>query len=153
MDRFTWGIAAGVLALVVAAVAVAAVERGRAVPPDLGTPAGVVLAYEQALQRGDAERAWELLSTTAQASTRKERFLTRAGVGRPRDDRVRLSVENQQPLDAETATVELVRSYTGSGGPFGFGGSGQSRTTVRLKLEGGQWRISAPPEPYLLFAD
>src|SRR5438309_923900 len=45
MDRFTIAVVGGVVALVVAGLVAAAVLRGHAPQPDLGTPSGIVLAY------------------------------------------------------------------------------------------------------------
>ncbi len=149
MDRFTWGIAAGVVVLVLVGVGTAVALRGQAAPPDLTTPSGVTLAYALALQRGDAERAWELLAGSAQASTTRERFLQRAGGARGPDDRVRLATEDEQ-VAGDTARVDLVRTYPG-GGLLSFGAPAPStHSTVRLVREGSQWRISVPPDPLLL---
>ena len=52
MDRFTWTVVGGVVGLVVIGLAAATFARGREAPPDLTTPAGVVLAYALAEQRG-----------------------------------------------------------------------------------------------------
>ncbi len=150
MDRFTWGIAVGVLALVLVGVGVAVAVRGRTPPPDLTTPSGVVLAYAEALQRGDAETAWDLLSTSAQGSTTRDQFLRRASGLREPEERVRLATENEQ-VQGDTARVELVRIFPAGGGPFSFGASPPAvRNTVRLVRENGAWRISGPPDPYLL---
>jgi hypothetical protein len=149
VDRFTAAIVAGVLVLVVVGVAVAVLLRGQEVKPDLGTPGGVAMAYELALQRGDAEQAWDLLATSAKANASREEFLLRAGGRRSVEDRSRLSIDAEE-VTGETARVELTRTYPGSGGPFGLGGSYSQRMTVRLVREGGSWRITVPSEPYLL---
>jgi hypothetical protein len=77
VDRFTAAIVAGVLGLVIVSVAIAVLLRGREMAPDLGTPGGVALAYELALQRGDPEQAWDLLATSAKAATSRDQFLLR----------------------------------------------------------------------------
>src|SRR5258708_5733168 len=79
MDRFTWIVVGGVVSLVVVGLAVATFLRGREAPPDLNTPAGVVLAYALAERRGDPQTAWDLLAPAAQARTDHDRFLARAG--------------------------------------------------------------------------
>ncbi len=150
MDRFTWSVVAGVLALVVAGVA-AAVLLGRSdAQPNLSMPGGVALAYALAMERGDADQAWNLLATSAQSQTTKERFFQRAGGPRRPDERVRLTTENEQ-VQGDKATLDLVRTYDGGSGPLGFGSGPVSlRSPVRLALESGQWRIVVPPDPFVI---
>lgn len=147
MDRFTWILVGGVVSLVVVGLAVATFLRGREAPPDLNTPAGVVLAYALAERRGDPQSAWDLLAPSAQARADHDRFLARAGsVGA--GDREYLTTEDER-LDPEGASVVLVQTSTGSGGLFGSG-SYANRTTVRLTRQGADWRIVVPPDDYLL---
>jgi hypothetical protein len=148
VDRFTWAVVGGVLALVVGGLVVAAVTRSRAAPPDLSTPSGVVLAYALAEQRGDPQAAWDLLARSAQARGDHDRFLARAGnVG---NDRTYLSTEDDR-TDGDGASVVLVRTFPASNGLFsGYGFS--NRTTVRLVREDDTWRISVPPDEFLLTA-
>jgi hypothetical protein len=145
MDKFTVGVVGGVLALVAAALVAAVVIRRDTPPPDLTTPGGVVLAYALAEQRGDAQSAWDLLARSAQARGDHDRFL--AAAGRGDSDREYLSIEDEQ-TDASGAGVVLVRTYA-SGGIFGRNSS-SNRTTVRLVREDGDWRISVPPDEYVL---
>jgi hypothetical protein len=146
MDRFTWAIVVGVVALVVAGLAVAGTLRGRDTPPDLSTPSGVVLAYALAEQRGDGQVAWDLLAMSVQARADHDRFLAR--FGSRGTDRAYLSVEDEQG-SGDTRSVVLVRTFPGSGSLFG-GSSYANRTTVRLAREPAGWRITVPPDDYLL---
>jgi hypothetical protein len=149
MDRFTLAVVGGVLALVATGLVAAAVVRGHSPQPDLSTPSGVVLAYALAEQRGDGQAAWELLATTVQVRTSRDQFLVRFG-NRSRD-RQYVTVEDER-LDAigsSGASVVLVRTYPDSGGLFGSS-SYTNRTTVRLTEESSGWRITVPPDPYLL---
>lgn len=149
MDRFTAAIVAGVLLLVVAGVGTALVLQGRETPPDLATPSGVALAYELALQRGKPDRAWDLLAASVQARAERDQFLLRAGT-HYREDRMRLLVEDER-IEGDTARVDLVQVYPSSGGPFGLGGGSYStRQNVQLVREDGAWRISVPPDPWLV---
>jgi hypothetical protein len=150
VDRFTWGIVAGVLALVVVGIATAALVREREATFDLSTPSGVVLAFERALHDGDAERAWELLATSTQNTVGRERFLQRAQdlVNVRGNQAVRHTVEDERVTD-ETATVDLVRTYR-STGLLDFDGGSSARFTVRLVREIGAWRIAAPAEGFLV---
>ncbi len=147
MDRFTVAVVGGVLALVVAGLVAAAVLRGHAPQPDLGTPSGIVLAYGLAEQRGDGQAAWELLASSVQARNSRDQFLVRF-TGRGSQPEY-LTTEDER-IDADGASVTLVRTYPGSGGLFG-GNSYTNRTTVRLVREAPGWRITVPPDPYVLF--
>ena len=144
MDRFTWIVTGGVIGLVVVGLAAAALLRGHETPPDLHTPAGVVLAYALAEERGDAQAAWDLLAGSAQARTDHDRFLARAARSGDSDY---LTTEDER-TDATGASVVLVRTSAGSGGLFGSR-SYANRTTVRLVRQDANWRISVPPDDYL----
>jgi hypothetical protein len=147
MDRFTLAVVGGVLALVAAGLVTAATLRGQVGgAPDLGTPAGVALAYAVAEQRGDPQTAWDLLASAAQQRGDRDRFLARAARSRP--DNAYLSTEEER-VDGDTASVVLVETYPGSGGIFGRT-SYASRTTVRLVREPAGWRISVPTDDFLL---
>jgi hypothetical protein len=143
MDRFTWIVVSGVVGLVIIGLAAATFVRGREAPPDLTTPAGVVLAYALAEQRGDPQAAWDLLAPSAQARTDHDRFVARGASG---DVREYLSTENERRVVAD-ASVVLVRTHANSGGLLG-GESYTSRTTVLLTRQGADWRISVPPDDY-----
>ena len=150
MTRFTWGIVIGVLALVAVALALAFAAPTRTQPPDLTTPEGVTLAFALALQQGDADQAWNLLAPSAQAQTTKDRFATRAAGVRGSYERARLTVDDAT-IDGDTARTNLVRSYASTGGLFGLGNSSYSNTsTTRLARDNGQWRITTPPDPFLV---
>jgi hypothetical protein len=146
MDRFTWAVVGGVLGLVVVGVVAASIVRGRETPPDLNTPSGVVLAYALAEQRGDGQAAWDLLAPSVQARADRERFLAR--FGERGSDRAFLSTESETTT-GDTASVALVRTYPSSGGIFGST-SYSNRNTVRLVREPEGWRITVPPDDYLL---
>jgi hypothetical protein len=147
MDRFTLAVVGGVLVLVTAGlIAAASVRTHTASPPDLTTPSGVALAYALAEQRGDAQTAWDLLATSTQQRGDRERFLARAGSSEP--DNTFITTEDER-LDGDGASVVLVRTYAGTGGIFGRT-SNTNRTTVRLIRETNNWRITVPPDDYLL---
>lgn len=144
-------VAAGVVGLVVVAVAVAALSRGRDVAPDLGTPEGVVLAYTQAEARGDGAAAWDLLAASAHARGNRDQFIARASSSDSRMSRnAYISTEAAHIESGGTdASVVLVRSIAGYGGLFSSPSS-SIRTTVRLTLQDGVWRITVPPDDYSL---
>jgi hypothetical protein len=150
VTRFTWGIVIGVLVLVAVSVGLAIALPRTQPTPDISTPDGVVLAYGLAMQRGEPEAAWDLLSSGAQAPTTRDRFVTRASGLTGAYERARLSVEDVH-VEGTTARVDLVRTYARSGGPFGLGGGASSTTNVvRLVRENGNWRISTPPDAFVL---
>src|SRR5207244_7153849 len=124
----------------------AAVLRGHAAQPDLSTPSGVVLAYALAEQRGDGQAAWDLLASAVQVRNNRDQFLTR--FDNRGANREYLNTEDER-VDASGASVVLVRTYAGSGGIFGTSGY-TSRNTVRLAREASGWRITVPPDPYVL---
>jgi hypothetical protein len=146
MDRFTLGVVVGAVLLVIAAVVSVALLQGQSSAPDLSTPEGVVRAYYAALEQGRPEQAWDLFSSRAQAQTTRDEFVQRAISFRPgREQRVTIdSVE----IVGDTANVNL--SLTSSGGGLFDGGSYSQTVRVRLDREGGQWRITVPPHPYLI---
>jgi hypothetical protein len=146
VDRLTLGVVVGVLGLVVAGLVTAAVLGGREPRPDLSTPSGVVLAYALAQQRGDGTAAWDLLASSVQARNNRDQFLARSG-GRG-NDREYLTTD-QEVIDASGASVVLVRTSAASGGIFGSNAY-SSRSTVRLTHEAAGWRITVPPDAYLL---
>ena len=148
MDRFTWAVVGGVLALVVGGLVAATLVRGRERPPDLSTPSGVVLAYALAEQRGDGQTAWDLLATSAQARGDRDRFIAGA-TNNSNSGREYLTTEDERVEGDTAASVVLVRTYPASGGLFGSSGF-SNRNTVRLVREGQAWRISVPPDDYLL---
>jgi hypothetical protein len=148
MDRFTALVVGGVVALVLAGLAVAATSRGREAPPDLSSPAGVVLAYAQAELRGDGQTAWDLLAGSTRARADRERFIARVGSAEG-SARQYLSTESVQLDPDGTASVTLIRTVPSSGGLFS-NSSYSSRSVVRLAQEGGAWRITVPPDDFAL---
>jgi hypothetical protein len=148
MDRFTWGIAAGAAALVAAALISVIVLQRTAPPPDLSRPDGVVRAYVEALETGRPERAWDLLAESARRGVSRETFIQRATAIKSGPQTARITIE-EVVIEGNTARVELGHTYESSGGPFGSSVY-TSRSVARLEREGGEWRITVPPEPYLL---
>jgi hypothetical protein len=147
MDRFTWAVVGAVLGLVVVGVVAASILRSREAPPNLNTPGGVVLAYALAQQRRDGQAAWDLLAPSVQARSDRQRFLAR--FGERGSGREFLTIEGEK-ITADTASVVLVRTYPGSGGIFASSSSYANRTNVLLARELDGWRITVPPDEYLL---
>jgi hypothetical protein len=148
-DQLTWAVVVGTLILVVAGIVTAVLADRMAPAPDLTTPTGVTLAYELAIQQGEGDRAWSLLSSSAQASTTRQEFLARAASASGWSTNARLSVEDVR-VEGTVAHLDLVRTFP-TDGPFGLGtGAATSRNPVTLDQEDGVWRITVPPEPWVI---
>ena len=147
MDRFTWGIVVGVLLLVGVGIGTAALVGSRETPPDLSTPSGTAIAFELAVERGDATTAWNLLADSARAQTTLQLFTDR--LSRTPGQRSRLSVE-QENVDGETVLVRLARTFPSSGGLFSSGNSYVNRQTVRVARQRGEWRVVTPTNSSLI---
>jgi hypothetical protein len=149
VDRFTWGIVAGVLLLVIIALAGVTLLQRQAAPPDLTRPDGVVRAYVEAIDSGHPDRAWDLLAAPGRADVTRDEFIRRATSLSQRPPG-RVAIERVD-VEGDVARVEVSRTF--GEGPL-FGPSIPiERTTVRLVQEQGEWRIEVPPEPWLISRD
>jgi len=148
VDRLTWAVALTAVVLVVVGVTVAAVV-GRGEPAiNLSSPGGVTLAFELAIQNGEGDVAWLLLAPSAQAGTTRQEFLARAA-SINRGPNARFSVDNVR-TSGDTAHLDLVRIIP-TGGLVGLGaGTFTVREPVTLERVDGEWRLTVPPEPYLI---
>ena len=111
----------------------------------------MTLAFALALQAGDLDQAWSLLAPVGSgADHERSLYLARRrDCGAPIS--ARGSVCRTRDVDGDTARTDLIRTSPSSGGLFGLGDSSYSnQNTVRLARENGQWRITAPPDPFLL---
>ena len=141
LDRFTLGIAVGVVALVVALFLVVLGQPTDAGPVDESRPAGVVHNYYLALLRDDPKTAYAYLSADAQARLPYERFAARPAYRGPQR-RLRIDEEH---LEGDTARVLVRWTYT-SGGFFPFStGEYSNEQTIVLRLENGAWKIAQQP--------
>src|SRR5437870_9106270 len=136
MDRFTWGIVGGTLALIVVAIAAVLIVRRSPNPADLTTPDGVVRAYVEALETGRPERAWELLGERQQADVPRDEFVRRASGAFQRNREDRMAIEATE-ITGDTARVDLSRTYTGGGPPIFGPSSYTNRFTARLERQHG----------------
>ena len=154
MDRWTWGLVAGVIAICAIALGVAALGRVNQAPPDLSTPQGVATAYILAIQNHEPDAAWDLLASPQAAagpfpgprgeSLTREAFRQQV-LNQPRPTNRRLRMIGST-ISGDTAKVEIEISFDSR--PFFFGGSpggnGQTRT-FELKRQDATWRITAAP--------
>jgi hypothetical protein len=79
----------------------------------------------------------------------RDEFLRRAATYGGSRGGSRVAIE-QIEIEGDIARIELSRTYTGGGifGPSSY----TTRMPVRLERVGGAWKITLPPEPYLLDA-
>jgi hypothetical protein len=142
MDRYTKLFVGAVLALVVASLATALVLRATEQPPDTSTPEGVALAYAKALQDNDAPQAWNLLATSVREKNDRDAFISRVNT----DEVATLRTDDLKVSGGE-ARVTLVRQHAAQGL---FSESYTNRSTVVLIQEPDGWRITVPPDPWVL---
>lgn len=152
MDRFTWGVVGGTAALIVIGIAAVLLVRRTSAPPDLTTPDGTVRAYVEAIDAGNPGQAWDLLGERQQAELSRDDFIRRATTAyrSPREGRMAIDATL---VEGSTARVDLSRTYTGGGPPIFGPSTYTSRSTARLELQRGQWRITVPPDDYRFFAE
>ncbi len=131
-----------VLVLVVVAVGVAVVRSRAEAPPDPSSPRGVVAAYLRDLRAGRSDQAWGYLSSAVQARYPRDRFVQQAAY--LANDRSRVTI-GEATVDGNEARVPVTYHYDGGL----FGGSSSNPRLTLLVQEGGGWRISSPPEPFL----
>ena len=152
IDRFTAAIVAAVLALIVVAIGVSIVARGREIVPDPATPSGVTYAYMRAIAEGRPEQAWDLLAADKKASNSRDKFIAGAVQRNPYESELnsRFAIEDER-IVGSIATVQVIRYYgSRGGGLFNFESVSTPTQTIRLVREGDVWRITLPPDAYLL---
>ena len=152
MDRFTWAIVGGTVALIAVAIAAVLIVRRNPTLADLTTPDGVVRAYVEALETGRPERAWELLGERQQADVPRDEFVRRASGAFRAGREGRMAIEATE-VTGDTARVDVSRTYTGGGPPIFGPSSYTNRFTARLERQRGEWRITVPPEDYRYLLD
>ncbi len=155
MDRPTWLLTIGILAVAVVALVAAVVSRTVQAPPDLSTPEGVASAYILAVQNREPDKAWGLLESPAAVAgpfaravggdnaTPREQFRQEVlNSSRPGNRRLRVLGSTST---GATARVEIETRFVESG-PFRFGGGGNPQTRVfELKQTPSGWRITTAP--------
>jgi hypothetical protein len=115
---------------------------------DFTTPDGVIAGVRAALQQGDLIRPEPARvigsSTDDEGSVHYPRRRTAVRIPGAR------LTTNAPTVDGDTARGICAPIRTRCG-LFGLGDSSYSnQNTVRLARESGQWRITAPPDPFLL---
>jgi hypothetical protein len=153
-DRFLIGIVAGAIALIAAGIlAVAFVGRGQPGRTfDPASPAGAVQAYVEAIRAGDRDRAYAMLSRSAQADTRNQSYRER--FPSPSDPRGRSARVLIEPVSESGDVAEVrvtVSRFSARSDPFSTN-TYHNETVVRLVREDGAWKIDRPIEPYVFGA-
>ena len=156
MDRWTWGLVAGVIGICFVALAAAIVTRASPGPPDLATPEGVATAYILAIQNREPGQACDLLASPEAAAgpfpgprgetITRETFRQQV-LNQPRPTNRRLRLIGST-ISGDTAKVEIEITY-GSGRFLGGSPSANAQTrTFELKRQGASWRITAAPSVF-----
>lgn len=138
--RWLLGVMAGVLGLVVLAVAVALTAGGEA-DLDPATPGGAVQTYLRAVSERDAEGAWTLFASDLQdrCPLSSVRDALRYG---PRDFRAQLG-----EVVPRTETTDVIVSITERYGGGLFGNESTFEQVFPLTQEDGAWRLAEAPWP------
>ena len=141
---------AAVALLTVTALGSLLINRANQRQPDLSTPDGVVTAYIQAIQAGDADTAWNLLAPERvqqpplKTGNTKEQFQSQVQSNRRQSSsRIRIS---SVTTSGDTATV--VVEITQTSGDL-FSGAYSHFETVTLRREGASWLITSDAYPWL----
>ena len=151
IDRSSGLVLAAVAALALASIIAVVLAGAAEVAADSSTPRGVVATYVRAIQAGDADRAWDLLSQNA----------TAPAPGEPRPifsrDEFRQQVQSsRRPTlpgvrivkvseSSDTATVELAVAHA-SANPLT--GQTTQQATLSLVRQAGSWLINSDPSPW-----
>jgi ketosteroid isomerase-like protein len=145
---------AGVALLTVASLISLLVTRFQPPAGLLKTPEGVVTAFVQAIQAGNADQAWSYVSPSATVAGPPPAPPTRPVIGKDDFRREVEATRGQQPAririldvsrNGDSATVRLEVTEV-SGGLF----SSPSSHTVSLTLsrQDGSWLITSDPSPW-----
>lgn len=142
----TW-LVAGVVAIVIAAIAVATIlviERRPDADYPSGSPEAALQDYVRAWHAGDADAAWEVVSTAAQERSTLDRF---RAANRRRDDEVYRVWIDETSVNDERATLLLTVERLSHDGLLG---PGRERRGTRMTLvqENGGWKVDNPTVVY-----
>lgn len=143
-DKFLIGIVAGVVLLVLVAVAIILTRTGVEEYVADDTPAGVVHNYFLALERKDFERAYSYLSDELEAKPNLDEFIRQMNYDRS-EAALRIG---QSTITNNRARVDVAITTYSGGGPFSSS-SYTNRETANLKLSPeGEWKLMGYPYPY-----
>lgn len=147
-DKWLAGFIVGAAALVVAAIVAVIFARDRsAVEYPETSPVGVVQRYLLALDSGRPVAAEKYFSETLREKE-SGRFPAHSIGGGRSDDVARRMVLVSEAVEGETATVEVEITNFYRADPASSS-SWRQRVVFELRLESGNWRITAPHYPPL----
>ena len=156
IDRSSGLVVAAVAILTLSGSLAVILSRANAVAADASTPRGVVATYVRAIQAGDADRAWELLSQNATGPApagaapaephyilSQDEFRQQVQSSRrPTPPGVRI-VQVSQSVDWASIQLDVTHA---SANPL-TGGSTQ-QVSVYLMHQAGSWLITSDPFPW-----
>jgi len=156
IDRSSGLVVAAVAILTLSGSLAVMLSRANAVAADASTPRGVVATYVRAIQAGDAERAWELLSQNATGPApagaapaephyvlSQDEFRQQVQSSRrPTTPGVRIVKMSESD---DTATVQLSITHA-SANPLT--GMSAQQATISLVRQAGSWLINSDPSPW-----
>jgi hypothetical protein len=145
-DRFLTGILAGIVVLVVIALAVFFLRQGSQSYISEDVPEGVVHNYVLAVLNDDYEKAYKYLADLDNKPTYeqfRDAFLT--GVVNPNNSAVDIGTSE---VTADTASVEVALIYNPSD-PFSTGYRDVQRAV--LVRQNGAWKLSSMPGYYFWY--
>jgi len=137
-----WYILAGVLALVVLALAVYFL-RPQPDYVDDSTPQGVVHNYVLAVYRADYDRAYDYLADWEDKPTRLE-FIEKMRASRLALKRISVRLGETTRVDDQALVDALIRY--GSSGPFDSGWTANDQFQLTRQANG--WKIRSGPDPF-----
>ncbi|GBD16016.1 hypothetical protein HRbin26_00911 [bacterium HR26] len=142
------------LLIVIAVVAVLALEREQQPSYPPGSPEAALVDYLDALEAGDADRVYALLSQSAREEVERRE---KEGVGYSfrqeiryardslRDARVRITrVDRRDDQATLTLTIDRFSSSGPGFPPFPSGERYSYERTIDLVLEDGSWKVDEP---------
>lgn len=153
--RVVLAVGGAVVLLIVAAVAVVlALERAQQPSYPPGSPEAALVDYLAAVEAGDADRAYALLSRAAREEIERREdaqvgYSFRQDVRYAReafqDARVRITrVERRDDRATLTLTIDRFSSSTSGFPPFPSGDRYSYERVVELVFEDGAWKIDEP---------
>ena len=150
LDKFTWGVIAVVVLLLVAAVVTVNLTGGEGVQAQeympLDTPAAPVYNAFLALQRGDLPKAREQYSQQVLEDFNQDKSydpLAGRAISTNTSQRLRITKTETVPDDPDRALVSFVQDTYSQGGPFGAGSTWSREGTVEVIHEEDGWKINA----------
>jgi hypothetical protein len=142
-DKFLIGIVAGIVVLVVVAIAVVLARGQNEAYMADDTPEGVAHNYFLAIQRKEFEKAYGYLSDEIEEKPTLDEFI--ASVDSQEEAALKLGATT---IDNNRARVEVAITHYYGGGPFDSGRYTSQETAYLRQAANGNWKIFEFPYPY-----